>query len=76
MILSYQTDRVSARSEDAERHRSLWRQFVMDEDAREREIERGDWALGEGSFRSRMEQVLVRHLPRHCIRPPKSTRSE
>ena len=62
--------------QDAERRRGLWRQFVMDENAREREIERGDWALGEGSFRSRMAQVLIRPLPRHCIRPPKSTRTE
>jgi putative transposase len=67
---------LRAWSEDAERRRGLWRQFVMDEDAREREIERGDWAIGEESFRSRMAQVLGRPSPRHRGRPPKSTRSE
>jgi hypothetical protein len=54
---------LSAWSKDAERRRGLWRQFVRDEDAREREIERGDWAIGEESFRSRMAQVLGRPLP-------------
>ncbi len=48
---------LSAWSEDAERRRGLWRQFVMDEDARQRQIGRGDWALGEESFRSRMANV-------------------
>jgi hypothetical protein len=76
MICSIPIPCLSAWSEDAERRRGLWRQCVMDEDARERMIERDDWALGEELFRSRMAQVLRRPLPCHCGRPPKSTRSE
>jgi putative transposase len=58
-------------SDPLDRRRRLWQEFVVGEDAREAEIARGDWALGDAAFRTRLAQVLGRPLPRPRGPPPK-----
>jgi putative transposase len=55
----------------AERRQQLWQEFLLGEDAREETVRRGDWAVGDDSFRRRALQELGRPAPRRRGRPSK-----
>jgi len=64
-----------ALSPDAARRQRLWREFLMGDDPLEEEVRRGDWALGDASFRRRVLHQRGRPAPRSRGRPPKHAES-
>jgi hypothetical protein len=58
-------------SPDLERRKQLWRSFLMAADAREEVVRRGDWAVGDESFRQQMGLLLGRPILSQVSRPRK-----
>jgi len=58
-------------SPDRERRQQLWRSFLMEADPRAEVVRRGDWAVGDESFRQQMGLLLGRPIPRQVGRPRK-----
>jgi REP-associated tyrosine transposase len=56
-------------SPTAARRQKLWREFLMSEDPREPEVERGDWAVGDARFRLGLCHLHGRAAPRGRGRP-------
>ena len=56
-------------SPTAARRQKLWREFLVSEDPREPEIERGDWAVGDARFRLGLCHLHGRAAPRGRGRP-------
>src|SRR5207245_1568743 len=54
-----------------QRRQALWREFLMGEDPKEAQVQRGDWTTGEEPFRLRLEQRGGRPVPRRRGRPPR-----
>jgi hypothetical protein len=48
-----------------------WREFLLAGDAREEEVRRGDWAVGDAAFRQRLHQLHGRPALRGRDRPRK-----
>ena len=45
---------------DAAGRQRRWREFLLGDDPLEEAVRRGDWAIGDESFRQRMQQVQER----------------
>ncbi len=56
---------------DAAGRQRIWRDFLRGEDAREEQMRRGDWAIGDDDFRLRARLEQGRPAPRRRGRPPK-----
>jgi putative transposase len=54
------------------RRQELWRQFLLNADEREAEVQRGDWALGDADFRRQLSYLAGRAVPRRRGRPRKA----
>jgi putative transposase len=61
-----------ALADSAARRQQLWREFLLGEDPREEVVRRGDWAIGDDSFRLRVLQAQGRPAPRRRGRPRKA----
>jgi putative transposase len=61
------------RCDTAAARQEWWRRFLMEEDPRQKVVERGDWAVGDVGFQQRMAVVLGRAMPQPRGRPKKGT---
>lgn len=49
-------------AESAVRRQQLWRDFLLGDDPREAAVQRGEWAVGDESFRDRLQSLRGRPL--------------
>jgi putative transposase len=59
-------------SPEPTRRQALWRQFLMGEDLREKELRRDDWVVGAETFRGQMAQAAGRPARRGRGRPSRA----